>query len=58
MAIRTIFQYDYKNLEVNFVGSIAYYYQDILKEVAAGLGVKVGKILKAPIEGLIEYHKC
>lgn len=55
---RNVYHYDYKNLEVNFVGSIAYYYQDILKEVAAGLGVKVGKILKAPIEGLIEYHKC
>ena len=54
---RNIYQYDYKNYSVNLVGSVAYYYQDILKEVAETRGVKIGKILKTPIEGLIEYHK-
>lgn len=54
---RNIFSYDYKNHDVNLVGSVAYYYQDILKEVAATHGVKIGKILKTPIDGLIEYHK-
>ena len=42
---------------MNLVGSIAYYYEDILKEVAAAKGVRIGKILKTPIEGLVEYHK-
>ena len=54
---RNIFSYDYKNYSVNLVGSVAYYYQDILKEVAEKRGVTIGKILKTPIEGLIEYHK-
>lgn len=54
---RNIYQYDYKNYSVNLVGSVAYYYQDILKEVAEKRGVTIGKILKTPIEGLIEYHK-
>lgn len=54
---RNIYQYDYKNYEINLVGSIAYYYQDILKEVAADHGVKIGKILKSPIDGLIDFHK-
>ena len=54
---RNIYQYDYKNYSVNLVGSVAFYYQDILKEVAEARGVKIGKILKTPIEGLIEYHK-
>jgi N-acetylglucosamine kinase-like BadF-type ATPase len=54
---RNIYHYDYKNYEVNLVGSVAFYYQDILKEVAATRGVKIGKILKTPIDGLIEFHK-
>lgn len=54
---RNIFQYDYKNNQIGFVGSIAYYYKDILTEVAESKGMKIGKILKAPIEGLVEYHK-
>ena len=54
---RNIYQYDYKNYKVNLVGSVAYYYQDILKEVAVRDGVAIGKILKSPIEGLVEYHK-
>jgi glucosamine kinase len=45
----------YKTLDCNFVGSIAYYYQDELKAVFAENGIKVGKILQKPIEGIFEY---
>ncbi len=55
---RNVFHYDYKNYDVNFVGSIAFYYKEYLMAAASKLGVKVGTILKAPIDGLIEYHKC
>lgn len=55
--IRNIYSYDYKNYDVSLVGSIAYYYEDILREVAADKGVRIGRILKAPIGGLVEYHK-
>ncbi len=54
---RNIYQYDYKNYTVNIVGSIAHYYEDILREVAASRGVTIGKILKSPIDALVEYHK-
>jgi len=45
----------YKSLDCNFVGSIAFYYQDELKAVFAENGIKVGKILQKPIEGIFEY---
>ncbi|MEF9986430.1 MAG: ATPase [Bacteroidales bacterium] len=54
---RNILQYDYKKYDVNFVGSIAYYYKNILKDVAAYNDIRIGKIIKSPIDGLVEYHK-
>ena len=54
---RNISQYDYKNHTVNFVGSIAYYFNDKLVAAAERNGMKVGRVLKTPIEGLVEYHK-
>ena len=53
---RNIVHYDYKNYPVNLVGSIAHYYEDILKDVAAQNGATIGKIIKSPIDGLVEYH--
>ncbi|HWV28027.1 MAG TPA: hypothetical protein VN038_00185 [Dyadobacter sp.] len=41
---------------VHFTGSIAYYYQDILRGVLENNGLKTGRILKSPLEGLIGYH--
>lgn len=45
----------YKTLECNFVGSISFYYQEMLREVFADNGIRVGKILQKPIEGIFEY---
>ncbi|MGY6562697.1 MAG: BadF/BadG/BcrA/BcrD ATPase family protein [Luteibaculaceae bacterium] len=45
-----------KKVPVHFVGSIAYYFRDELFQVADKLGLKVGKIDKKPIDGLVEYH--
>lgn len=42
---------------VSSVGSIGYYYKDILAEVANEEGYKLGKAIKSPIEGLVEYHQ-
>jgi N-acetylglucosamine kinase-like BadF-type ATPase len=47
---------NYRDVPTNFVGSIAYYFQDIVKEEAAKLDITVGSIIKKPIEGLVEYH--
>jgi glucosamine kinase len=43
-------------LPVHFTGSIAYYYQDILRAVLENNGLQTGRILKSPLEGLIGYH--
>lgn len=55
--VRNIQQYnDYTGLSVNFIGSIAYYYRDVLSEAAAACGCHVGTIIKSPMEGLIAFH--
>lgn len=46
----------FENLEVSFVGSIAYHFQDILKEVALANGIRIEKIQKSVIDGLRDYH--
>ncbi len=42
--------------EINFIGSIAYYYEDILRAAAAELQLNVGQIVQKPIESLVSYH--
>ncbi len=48
---------DYKSMNVSFVGSIAYFFQDILLKVAAENSITVSKIQRSAIEGLKEYHE-
>ncbi|MDE6715614.1 MAG: ATPase, partial [Muribaculaceae bacterium] len=56
--IRNISNYEnYKEYPINFVGSIAHYYHDILKEAAEATGCRLGKVVQAPLEGLVEYHR-
>jgi N-acetylglucosamine kinase-like BadF-type ATPase len=45
-----------KEVPLNSTGSIGYYFKNELNEVAARYGVKTGKNIKSPIEGLLEYH--
>ena len=54
---RNVYGYNYKEYPMNVVGSIGYIFKRELEEVAAECGVKVGKVLRSPIDGLIEYHK-
>lgn len=55
--VRNIQQYkNYSELSVNFIGSIAYYYREVLEEAAAQCGCTVGSIIKSPMEGLIKFH--
>lgn len=54
---RCIRQYNYKDYPLAFSGSIAYYYKEILIEVATGFGTTINKIVKSPTAGLIEYHR-
>lgn len=53
---RNVMQYDYQNNKVNFVGSIAWYFSDSLKKVAAKKGIEIGKIAQSPMPGLVNYY--
>ncbi|MGC3944159.1 MAG: N-acetylglucosamine kinase [Chryseolinea sp.] len=53
-----VMKYDnYKNLKVHFTGSIAFYFSDVLRQVANDKGITVKNILEGPIAGLTLYHK-
>jgi len=47
---------NYREVPVHFVGSVAYYFKDILEEVAKKHSFTVGKIEKRPVEPLADYH--
>ena len=47
---------DYKQYELNIIGSVAFFFRDIIEEVALQYGVKVGSVLKTPMRGLIGFH--
>ncbi len=42
---------------INFVGSVAYGFKDVLKDLCNSYEFQLGKILKNPMEGLVHYHK-
>lgn len=46
-----------KSLKISFIGSVAFHFQDILKESLADYGLASGEIMQAPAEGLIKYYQ-
>mgnify|MGYP006280422649 FL=1 len=52
-----ISKYSNKNYRIRFVGSVAYYFRDVLETVAAEYGMKVDLVIKNPVENLLAYHK-
>ena len=53
---KNVMQYNYKKESVHFIGSVSFHYESILREAAELKGIKVGQILKSPMQGLIKYH--
>lgn len=53
---RNVKQYDYEHVPVHFIGSVAYYYQEVLAEAATAAGIKLGTIIQSPMPGLIRFH--
>ncbi len=47
---------NYQNLKVSFTGSIAHHFKQILLEACHENNIRMGIILKNPIEGLFAYH--
>ena len=52
---RNIMEYD-TTLDISFAGSIAWYFQEDIKETAISLGLKTGIFIKEPIWGLKNFH--
>ena len=46
-----------QNVPIHFIGSIAHFSEDIIKECMKPYNLELGKIIRRPIDGLIEYYK-
>ena len=54
---RNITQYPgFQELPVCFVGSVAFYFEEQIKEVLKKRNLRFGLILKEPMDGLVDYH--
>ena len=53
---RNVMQYDYTQYPAHFIGSVAHCDKEILQEAAQETGIRIGKSLQSPMEGLIQYH--
>lgn len=54
---RNVMQYTgFETHTINFVGSIAYHFRPVLEEAARNCGCTIGKVIKSPMEGLLNYH--
>jgi glucosamine kinase len=47
---------NYKDLEINFIGSVGYFLSDEINIVAKKHNCKIGGIVKNPINNLIDFH--
>ena len=55
---RQILQFkDAKDIPIHFVGSISFYLKDELITCLNDFGLKVGNVIRKPIDGLLNFHK-
>lgn len=55
---RNVMQYEaYRTSKAHFIGSIAFHYKPVLEEAAREMGIRLGTIIKSPMEGLVQYHR-
>jgi N-acetylglucosamine kinase-like BadF-type ATPase len=47
---------NYQEVPIHFIGSIAFYLKEELEVVLNKHGMKIGNVLRRPIDGLIQYH--
>ena len=46
-----------QNVPIHFIGSIAFFSEDIIRAVAQPYSLEIGKIIRRPIDGLIEHYR-
>lgn len=47
---------NYKDYTFNCIGSVGYNFRNVLEELARQYGMKVGRIIRSPIDDLVKYH--
>ena len=47
---------DAKEIPIHFVGSIAHLLQEEIKASLSAYGLSMGRVVKRPIDGLVQYH--
>lgn len=53
---RNIAIYGHQEMPINCVGGIAFQFEEELKEAAAAEAMQIGRIMRRPIDGLVQYH--
>ncbi len=54
--VRNVMQYSLANMSVGFVGSVAFYFKEVLEAAAKVNGITISKIEQNPMQGLIMFH--
>lgn len=54
--VRNLLQYNTAELPIGFIGSIAWYFRDVLEIAASEHQLSISTIEKNPVEGLVAYH--
>ena len=47
---------NYQQQPLGIIGSVGFHFRDILTEVIDEYKMKITKMIKSPIEGLVDYH--
>lgn len=47
---------NFKNYELNVIGSVGYSFRDVLSTVADNYEMGIGKVIRSPIDDLVAYH--
>lgn len=47
---------NYQEYTFNCIGSVGYNFRNVLEEKAVQYGMKIGKILRSPIDDLVQFH--
>jgi len=55
---RNIAAYGHKEMPIHCVGGIAFQFAEELYEAAAAEDMKIGRILRRPIDAIVQYHLC
>lgn len=53
---RNVCQYEYERWVTHCVGSVAHYFEVLVREAAEECGVKLGRVEQSPLGGLVKYH--